>query len=64
MTREELTALAKTAETRTKGYLRAALTDPQIKDAVHSRYVPAVLRGPSVANDQRSPSSSQSKKRA
>ncbi|MGU3540997.1 hypothetical protein [Methylobacterium sp. A54F] len=62
MTREELTALAETAETRTKGYLRAALADPEIKAAVHSRYVPAVLRGPGVANDHRGPS--KSKKRA
>lgn len=56
MTREELTALAETAETRAKGYLRAALADPEIKGAVHARYVPAVLRGPSVANDHRPPS--------
>ena len=48
MTREDLTALADTAEERTKGYLRAALADPGIKSAVHSRYV---LRGPEVAND-------------
>ena len=52
MTREELIALAETAEERTKGYLRAALADPGIKAAVHSRYVPHVLTGPAVANDQ------------
>ncbi|WP_158684255.1 hypothetical protein [Methylobacterium sp. 285MFTsu5.1] len=54
MTRKELTALAETAEERTKGYLRAALKDPAIKAAVHSRYVPSVLDGPTaggVAND-------------
>jgi len=54
MTREELIALAETAEKRTTGYLRAALKDPEVRAAVHSRYVPAVLNGPtasSVAND-------------
>ena len=54
MTREELTALAETAEERTTGYLRVALKDPAVKAAVHSRYVPAVLDGltaSSVAND-------------
>ncbi|MCJ2063690.1 hypothetical protein MKK63_13355 [Methylobacterium sp. J-088] len=54
MTREELIALAETAEERTTGYLRKALEDPDIKAAVHSRYVPAVLDGmaaTSVAND-------------
>ena len=54
MTREELIALAETAEERTTGYLRKALKDPDIKAAVHSRYVPAVLDGltaTSVAND-------------
>lgn len=54
MTREELIALAETAEERTAGYLRAALEDPEVMAAVHSRYVPAVLDGPtagSVAND-------------
>lgn len=57
MTREELAVLAETAEQRTKGYLRAALVDPAIKDAVHSRYAPHVLAGPAVANDQpRAPS--------
>ena len=52
MKREELAVLAETAEERTKGYLRAALADPAIKAAVHSRYVPRVLTGPAVANDQ------------
>ena len=51
MTRKELEALAENAEERTKGYLRAALKDPDIKAAVHSRYVPAVLDGSAVAND-------------
>ncbi|MCJ2126450.1 hypothetical protein [Methylobacterium sp. J-077] len=51
MTREELTALAETAEERTKGYLRAALEDPAVKAAVHRRYVPSVMFGPAVAND-------------
>lgn len=62
MTREELTALAETAETRTTGYLRAALADPEIKAAVHSRYVPHVLKGPEVANDHRT--AQKAKKRA
>lgn len=56
MTREELEALAETAETRTTGYLRAALADPAIKEAVHSRYVPGLLKGAAVANDPARPS--------
>ncbi|TXM64451.1 hypothetical protein FV226_26535 [Methylobacterium sp. WL12] len=57
MTFEELAVLAETAEERAKGYLREALADPDIKAAVHSRYVPHVLAGPAVANDQpRAPS--------
>lgn len=59
MTRKELTALAETADERAKGYLRAALADPAIKAAAHSRYVPHVLLGGEVANDQpRRPSKS------
>lgn len=55
MTCEKLAALAETAEGRTKGYLRAALADPEVKAAVHSRYVPRILNGPAVANDQPRP---------
>ena len=53
MTRKEMEDLAATATERTNGYARAALSDPAIKAAVHSRYVPHVLPGAEIANDQR-----------
>ena len=52
MTRKEMEELAATATERTNGYAREALADPAIKAAVHSRYVPHVLRGAEIANDQ------------
>ncbi|MDP4022364.1 hypothetical protein Q8W71_07005 [Methylobacterium sp. NEAU 140] len=55
MTREDLIALAETAEARTKAHLRAALKDPAVKAAVHGRAAPSVPGGDTAVADHGEP---------